>query len=119
MAMKSFRDLKVWQKAHQLALDVYEVTRNFPSEERFGLSSQMRRSTVSTAANIVEGFKRKSNKDYSHFLNMADGSLEETKYYVILSKDLGYIDEEDHDRLMPLCEEVGKMLNGLQKRLNP
>jgi len=117
--MKSFRDLKVWQKAHQLALDVYGVTKNFPSEERFGLSLQMRRSAVSVALNIVEGFKRRSNKDYSHFLNMADGSLEETKYYVILSNDLRYIEGAEYDRLMPLCEEVGKMLQGLQKKLNP
>jgi len=117
--MKSFRDLKVWRKAHQLVLDTYEVTKSFPSEERFGLSLQMRRSAVSVAANIVEGLKRKSDKDYSHFLNMADSSLEETKYYVILSQDLGYIDEEHYNRLMPLCEEVGKMLQGLQKRLNP
>jgi four helix bundle protein len=116
--MKSFRDLKVWQKAHQLALDTYELTKNFPSEEKFGLSLQMRRATVSIAANIVEGFKRKSDKDYSHFLNMADSSLEETKYYVILSRDLGYIEGADFDKLMPLCEEVGKMLNGLQKKLN-
>ena len=67
--MKTFKDLKVWQKAHMLVLEIYKITRNFPNEEKFGLTSQLRRSASSVPANIVEGFKRKSKRDYSHFLN--------------------------------------------------
>jgi len=67
--VKTFRDLKVWQKAHELVLEVYRITKTFPNEEKFGLVSQLRRSASSVATNIVEGFKRKSNRDYAHFLN--------------------------------------------------
>lgn len=117
--MKTFRDLKVWEKAHRLVLEIYGATRRFPADEKFGLSAQIRRSAASIPTNIVEGFKRKSNKDFGHFLNIADASLEETKYHLILASDLGYLGTEDHLVIMELCDEVGKMLNGLQKKLNP
>ena len=117
--MKTFRDLKVWQKAHNLVLEIYRITKKFPSEEKFGLVSQLRRSAVSVATNIVEGFKRKSDRDYAHFLNLADASLEETKYHVLLSKDLKYLSSEDFESLNKICDETGKMLYGLQKKLNP
>ncbi|MDP8261204.1 MAG: four helix bundle protein [Candidatus Kappaea frigidicola] len=117
--MKTFKDLKVWQKAHMLVLEIYKITRNFPNEEKFGLTSQLRRSASSVPANIVEGFKRKSKRDYSHFLNIADASLEETKYHIILSNDLNYLDEAVTNKVSSMCDEVGKMLYGLQNKLNP
>lgn len=115
--MKTFRDLKVWEKAHKLVLEIYKITKEFPREERFGLISQLRRSASSIPTNIVEGFKRKGNRDYAHFLNLADASLEETKYHIILSKDLGYIKTEEFNKVNDMCDEVGKMLYGLQKNL--
>ena len=117
--MKSFRELKVWNKSHILVLSIYKTTKLFPNEEKFGLTSQIRRSAASIPTNIVEGFKRKSNKDFIHFLNLADASLEETKYHLILSKDLDYIDCTTYNDLMEKCDEIGKMLFGLQKKLNP
>ena len=117
--MRTFRDLKVWQKAHKLTLEIYLITKNFPSEEKFGLTSQLRRSASSIPTNIVEGFKRKTKRDYVHFLNLADASLEETKYLIILSKDLEYINKKVFDDINNLCDEIGKMFYGLQKRLNP
>ena len=115
--VKTFRDLIVWQKAHALVLDVYRVTNTFPNEERFGLVSQLRRSAGSIATNIVEGHKRKSRKDYLNFLNIADSSLEETKYHLILSRDLGYLNDDKFLELMSMCDEVGRLLCGLQKGL--
>ena len=117
--MKTFRDFKVWEKAHALVLGIYKITKEFPKEEKFGLVSQLRRSASSIPPNIVEGFKRKSKRDYAYFLNLADASLEETKYHVILSKDLDYINGERFDKLNNICDEVGKMLYGLQNKLTP
>lgn len=113
----TFRDIKVWQKAHGLALEIYKVTRLFPNSERYGLTAQFRRAVTSVPTNIVEGYKRKSEKDFAHFLNMADGSLEETKYHLILAHDLKFIDKITHDRLLIMTEEVGRMLSGFQKKL--
>ncbi len=114
--MKTFRDLKVWRKAHELVLEMYKVSKKFPDEEKFGLVTQIRRSSSSIPTNIVEGFKRKGKKDFIHFLNIAEASLEETKYHLILAFDLGYINDENK-RLEDLCDEVGKMINGLQKSI--
>lgn len=116
--MKTFRELKVWQKAHGLVLDIHRVSRNFPREELYGLTQQIRRSARSIPTNIVEGFKRRSSKEYAYFLNLADASLEETKYHVILAKDLGYFGKNEDKNLMDRCDEVGRMLNGLQKGLH-
>ncbi len=116
--MKSFRDLKVWQKAHHMVLDVYEMTRTFPREERYGLTQQMRRAASSVPTNIVEGFKRRSDKEFAYFLNLADASLEETKYHVMLARDLGYLKEVEHGAVSALCDEVGRMLYGFQKVLS-
>ncbi len=115
--IKTFRDLNVWQKSHNLVLEIYKLTRYFPKEERYGLVSQLRRSTISVATNIVEGFKRKSRKDYAHFISIADGSLEEAKYQILLIKDLGYIKEEDFFKLNNMCDEIGRMLCGFYKKL--
>ncbi len=104
---KSFRDLVVWQKAHQLVLAVYQKTKSFPREEIYGLTSQFRRSTVSIAANIAEGFKKKSAADKVRMLNIAQGSLSETEYYLMLAQDLEYA---DMNGLMRQADEVGKIL---------
>lgn len=106
---RSFKDLVVWQKAHQLVLEVYRFTQSFPSEERFGLTSQLRRAAVSVPANIAEGFPKRSANDKVRFFNIAQGSLEEVHYYLILAKDLGY---GDNAQLLEMCDEVGRLLNG-------
>jgi four helix bundle protein len=105
---KSFRDLIVWQKAHNFVLSIYKNTESFPKNEMFGLTSQLRRASVSIAANLVEGYKKKSKLDKLRFMNIAQGSLEETRYYLILVNDLKYIDSSE---LMLQLEEVSKMLN--------
>ena len=115
--MNKFVDLIVWQKAHGFVLEIYKLTLKFPSDEKFGLTQQIRRSAVSVAANIAEGSKRKTDRDYSHFLNISEGSLEEVKYYLILSRDLKYISKDAHDRLFVLAEEIGKLLQGFIKKL--
>lgn len=107
---RNFQDLLVWQKAHALVLQVYGMTRALPSDERYGLTSQLRRSIVSIPANIAEGFKKKGRQDKARFLNIAQGSLEESRYYLILVKDLGYVDPVKE---MSLLQEVSKMLDGL------
>ena len=106
-----FEDLSVWQKAHQTVLRIYRVTGSFPAEERFGLSSQMRRAAVSVPANLAEGFKKRGVKDKLNFYNIAQGSLEELRYYLILSKDLGYL--SDNHEMVESAEEIARMLHGL------
>ncbi|HXJ93748.1 MAG TPA: four helix bundle protein [Terriglobia bacterium] len=89
--MQHFRDLKVWQRSHALVLDLYRITAGFPKDERFGLVSQLRRAAASVPTNIAEGAKRQGRQDYARFLNIAEGSLAETEYLVLLSRDLSYI----------------------------
>lgn len=122
-AIKKFEDLQVWQKAHQLVLDIYKATADFPHEERFGLVSQMRRAAVSIPANIAEGYKKRSTRDKANFYNIGQGSLEEVRYYVILSRELGYLKgtgnrkqgagEDISRRLLDRIDEIGRMLHGL------
>ena len=109
--IQRFEDLGVWQKSHKLVLETYKMTKGFPNDEKFGLVSQMRRAGVSIAANIAEGFKKRGLKDKANFYNIAQGSLEELRYYMILAKDLGYLTE--NAGLMKDLDEVGKMLHGL------
>lgn len=109
--LEDFRQLKVWQKSHQLVLEIYKLTKEFPAEERFGLVPQMRRAAVSIAANIAEGFKKRGKKDKINFYNIAQGSLQELSYYLILCKDLQYEVNSEHTSLA--VEETGKMLTGL------
>ncbi len=116
MAIKTFKELKVWQKAHELTLYIYKITPKFPLQEKYGLVSQMRRAAVSIVSNIVEGFKRKSVKDSIHFYNISDGSLEELKYQLLLSRDLQYITEEEYNKGIELSEEVGRMLHSWSTR---
>ena len=105
---KSFQDLLVWRKAHELVLAVYALTATFPKPETYGLSLQMRRAAVSVPANIAEGFRRRSRTEKARFLNMAESSLEETRYFLILSRDLRYGDTAP---LMTSLEEVSRLLN--------
>ncbi len=104
---QTFRDLIVWQKAHQFVLDAYKVSKTFPREEIYGLTSQFRRAAVSIAANIAEGFKKRGQQDKARFLNIAHGSLEECRYYLILIADLGYADTT---QLNEQIEEVSRLL---------
>lgn len=96
---KSFQDLIVWQKAHQFVLGVYRVSNDFPKSEMYGLTSQFRRAAVSIAANIAEGFKKRGSADKLRFLNISEGSLEECRYYLILTRDLNYLNEGDSQNL--------------------
>ena len=111
---KTFEELVVWQKAHQFVLLVYKTTEAFPKIEVYGLTSQFRRAAVSIAANIAEGYKKKDFKNKIYFLNIAHSSLEECHYYLILSRDLGYLSEP---ALFELHEGVGKLLNAYSKAI--
>ncbi len=115
--LRNYTELKVWQKAHELVLKIYKETKNFPQEEKFSLVNQLRRSAVSIPANIAEGYGRKHIKEYIQMLYISQGSLEETKYYLLLSKDLGYINENAYFLLFELSQEIGRMLRGLIKSL--
>jgi len=108
-----WKDLIVWQKSHELVLEIYKVTVNFPGIERFGLTQQIRRSSASVAANIVEGKSRNTDKEFTSFLYNSRGSLEETRYHLLLSKDLNYIDPEKYEELEKLATEVSFLLNKL------
>ena len=113
MAVAKFTDLVVWQEAHKLVLKVYELTQDYPDTEKYGLVSQMRRAAISIPANIAEGFKRHGLQDKIRFYNIAEGSLEELKYFFILSEDLGYIPSNKEE--ISQSETVGKLLHGLIK----
>jgi four helix bundle protein len=105
---RTFQDLLVWQKAHRFVLEVYAFTAMFPKPETYGLSLQMRRAAVSIPANIAEGFRRRGKPDKARFLNMAEGSVEECRYFLILAQDLGYGDSQ---KLSATLEEVSRLLN--------
>lgn len=115
--IKTFKDLKIWQKSHQLTLKIYEVTKKFPKEELYGLTSQIKRAAVSVPTNIVEGNSRNTTKEYIQFLFNSRGSLEETRYLLFLSKELSFINKEIYSNLEDKYEEISKMLNGLIKSL--
>jgi four helix bundle protein len=113
MAIQSFEQLEVWQWAHKLVLAVYRATQVFPSDEKFGLTAQMRRAAVSVPANIAEGFKRHGRADKRHFYNIAQASLEELRYYFILCRDLGY--KLEATSFADQADRIGRMLTGLIK----
>lgn len=115
--METFRKLQVWQKAHQLVLETYRVTKHFPAEERYGLTQQMRRAAVSIAANITEGHRRKSKQEFLQFLAIAHGSLDELTYYCLLTHDLEYT-KGIANTLSQLTDEVGKMLTALKQHIH-
>ncbi|MFH0965959.1 MAG: four helix bundle protein [Planctomycetota bacterium] len=104
---KSFEDLVVWQRAHAFVLWVYKQTRTFPADEKYGLTAQLRRAAVSVPANIVEGFKRRGNADKKRFFNIAQASLEETRYYLLLARDLCYAEASDG---LSQVDEVSRLL---------
>ncbi len=106
---KTFQDLIVWQKAHKFVIAVYELTKTFPKSELYGLTSQFRRAAVSIPSNIAEGFRRRTKTEKLRFLNISQGSLEESRYYLILAKDLGIADISG---LWILIEETSKLLEG-------
>jgi four helix bundle protein len=110
----TFRDLLVWQKAHQCVLAVYSFTTSFPKQETYGLALQMRRAAVSVPANIAEGFRKRGKADKVRFMNTAEGSIEECRYYPILAQDLGY---GSTDHLMNGLEEVSRLLNAYAKAI--
>jgi four helix bundle protein len=114
----SFKGLIVWQKAHLLTLSIYKVTKNYPKEEVYALTSQVRRASVSIAANIAEGYKKKTTPNKLNFLNISEGSLEEVKYYILLSKDLEYINEKTANELENLADEVGRLIHGYSKSVS-
>ena len=115
---KDCNKLIVWRKPHALVLKIYETTSNFPREELFGLTSQIRRAVVSIPSNIVEGKARGSSKDYKRFLLMARGSLEETKYQILLARDLNYISGREYKEIFSNMDEVGRLLGGLIKAVD-
>ncbi|MDD5614113.1 MAG: four helix bundle protein [Candidatus Omnitrophica bacterium] len=116
---EGFKKLTAWQKAYNLALDIYKITKNLPKEEQYALTSQIRRAAVSISANIAEGYQRQHRKEYLQFLNIAKGSLGELETYIMFLKDLEYIDSKKHDEVQSECQEVGKILNGLIRSLRP
>lgn len=116
--MKDFRDLKVWEKAHQLALEVYGKSKGFPEEERFGLKSQMRRSAASIPTNIAEGCGRSGDAELARFLQIAMGSASELEYSMLLAHDLGLLTESDYKPLVGQVIEVKRMLAALIGKLN-
>jgi four helix bundle protein len=111
--MQNYKDLKVWDKAHQFTLQVYLVTKGFPKEELYGLTSQWRRAAASVPANIAEGCGKNSNQEFAYFLNIAMGSANEAEYFLILSKDLAYLGDEKYNELNNLINEVKAMLISL------
>jgi four helix bundle protein len=108
---KTFQELIVWQQAHSFVLMVYKNSGNFPKNELYGLASQFQRASVSIAANIAEGYKKRSRADKLRLLNISQGSLEECQYYLILSKYLNYINDEEFRRMSEKLENVSKLLN--------
>ena len=118
MLFETFRDLDAWRAAHELTLAVYRLTRGFPKDELFGVTSQVRRSAISIPANIAEGFGRQGPKEFLRFKRIANGSLQETKYLLLLAKDLGYLTPEKYASSTELSDRTGALLGGLQRSLN-
>jgi len=113
--MSSFNTLIVWKKSHELTLKIYEITKTFPKEETFGITSQIRRAAYSIPSNIVEGRTKSTIAHKLSFVSHSIGSFEEVKYFLLLSKDLNYITIETYNELIPFLNEVGKLLNGYEK----
>jgi len=114
-----WRDLNIWKKSHELVIKIYKVTAKFPKTEIYGLSDQLKRASYSVPANIVEGQSRNTTKEYLKFLYNARGSLEEVRYFLLLSKELAFLPADKYSELENEYTVVSKMLNGLMKALNP
>jgi four helix bundle protein len=115
--IQRFTDLTVWQQAHALTLLVYSLTERFPARERFGMVSQVRRSAASVAANIAQGFGRRTTRELLRSLQIALGEVEETRYFLILSFDLKHIAQTDFDKAAAQCDSVGRLINALATSL--
>ena len=115
---KDFRDLVLWQKAHRFVLEIYTLTESFPNYELYGLTSQIRRASVSIAANIVEGFKKRTIPEKIRYLNISQGSLEECRYYLILVEDLKYADTvSSYNQLEEVSKILEAYMNGIKKKM--
>lgn len=117
--MQRFTELKVWQRSHALVLSVYRMTLGFPIAERYGLISQLRRAALSVPTNIAEGSKRMSGQEYARFLNIAEASLAETEYLLMVSRDLGYITPPQAEKAFQEISEISRMLFSLRKKVAP
>jgi four helix bundle protein len=115
--IKSFTELTVWQRAHELSLAIYKLTSCFPRKEMFGVTSQVRRASASVAANIAQGFGRRTTRELLRSLQIAAGEMEETRYFLILSRDLGYLGKPEFDQASALCDSVGQLINALGRSL--
>lgn len=115
--IRTFRDLKVWQKGMELVKEIYRITTGFPREEQYGLSVQMRRASVSIPSNIAEGFRRQYNKEHKQFLAIALGSCAELETQVAISKELNYIDNDNEQVLLELLDHICGMIVNLNKKL--
>jgi four helix bundle protein len=115
--MQRFTDLQVWQKGHAFALKLYRLSNAFPVEERFGIISQLRRAAVSVPTNIAEGSKRRTRQEYARFLNIAEGSVAEVEYLLILARDLGYLPIAPARESIDEAAEIARMLHGLRSKV--
>jgi four helix bundle protein len=117
--VQRFTELKVWQRSHALVLEVYRLTTKFPADERFGVVAQLRRAMLSVPTNIAEGSKRESRQDYARFLNIAEGSLVEAEYLLMVSRDLGYLTAEVVAPVLQEIKEIAQMLHNLRVKVEP
>ena len=115
--MQRFTELRVWQRSHTLTLEIYKLTEGFPRHEKFGLVSQIRRAAASVPTNIAEGSKRQSHQDFARFLNIAEGSLAETEYLLMLGRDLGYVLGRRSDNCFTEIAQIARMLHGLRTKV--
>lgn len=115
--MQDFRKLKVWEKAHQVTLQVYQITQTFPKDELYGITAQIRRACTSIPANIAEGCSRGSGADFCRFLQISLASAAEVEYFLLLPKDLAYLPAPDYERLNTSITEIKQMLTGLMKKI--
>lgn len=116
--MRDFKELKVWQKAHRFVLDVCRQSRDFPSDERFGLTAHLRKSAISVPSNIAEGCGREGERELARFLSIAAGSASESEYQLLLARDLGYLHHDAHRELDEQVNEVKRMLNSFLQKLS-
>jgi len=112
-----WRDLEVWKKSHLLTIQIYRLTKDFPKEERYGLTSQIQRAAYSVPLNIVEGHSRRTTKEFLQFLHIARGSLEELRYLIVLCSEINYVTNAEKDKLDAMASEISCMLNAFIKSL--
>lgn len=116
-SMRDFKELKVWQKAHRFVIEVYQQSRSFPADERFGLTAHLRKSVTSVPSNIAEGCGREGERELARFLSIAAGSASESEYQLLLARDLGYLQPDMYRQLDDQVNEVKRMLNSFIKTL--